>query len=185
VPSGASIRSDTPVRRLPAYSSTGTLTRPKLIVPDHIARPAAAPPPRAASRRPAPSPPFRDRERDRERFSGNATLLLRRLQALAQRLGEVGARRGRILLRHRERAPGRARLDERGHALAVLVAQRLGFEGSVERGDELLGEAPLAGADRRSVRRLELRRGDHVARVVQRDQRQVSAARRERARVAL
>src|SRR5690606_20244764 len=119
VPSGPSMRSETGRRRVAEKSCTGTVTRPKLMLPDQMERPCA-----------------------RLRSSGNFPLL-RCLQTLAERAAQIARHfRGRRFLES-DRLALRLGGDQLAHASTVIVVEDLGIERSVERGDELLRELPL------------------------------------------
>src|SRR5690606_14672414 len=130
VPSAASMRSGTRVERRAVKSSTGMLTKPKVSVPDQIARGAAGAP------------------------SGNVPP--RRFEALAQRVRERrhGGLGGRSL--ELGRLSARLGLDQRQHALAVLVAVGIQIElVHGQDGNELVGELRLERVDADLRRRAE------------------------------
>src|SRR5262245_54579586 len=152
------MRSRAPPERFAGSSTTGTLTSPKLTVPDQKAR----------------FPWFR---------SGTLPLLLHaphaRLERAEQRSGLRAPRRAR-----QPRRPAlRLRPDEVEDALPVLVPVAPGIEVRLERADELLGEPELLLARLPERGRLEIGGRDDLVGVPERDEDEMRAVRAQRAGV--
>src|SRR5688572_10249869 len=150
--------------RTAGYRSTGTLTSPNVSVPLQNERGLGA----AASRSSAMARVL-------------APCFQARLQARDERIGLFALRR----LRETHDLARRFRSDHRFQLLLILVAELAGVEPVLERADELLGECDLALVRRAARAWPNGRDLDDLLRVAQRVEQQISAARLQRADIAL
>src|SRR5688572_26813496 len=161
------MRSDARLEECAGKRSIGTLTSPKLNMPDQKARPAPSPSPFVAS------------------CSGTEALLLLRppaqlFQALFEGAPQVARGAPALAGRRLQALPLGLGGDQLAHALAVLVSKFARVKLASERLDELLGHPELTGVGGARHRR-DLRWLQHLVLGVQARQHQVLAVGAQRA----